>query len=187
MSRVTRREWYERVNATWGDHPMQMPLTPEEAVRAARKLYRFETGRSYLKPIRVGSGRIITGYASRGLVVNPNRRHATDAGWRDVVHCLSHAFCPRPHGGEHARCEIRFIKEVLKRGWLDGSLKDEPKPEKPPVDKRAVKYARTLTAIKRWETKAKRADTALKKLRRSLRAQERVMSSGDFIATMTVH
>jgi hypothetical protein len=39
----------------------------------------------------------------------------------------------------------------------------EPKP-KPVIDVKAVRYARVLTAIKVWETKAKRAKTALRKL-----------------------
>ena len=39
MSRITRREWYARVNAAW---PTPLPpLTGPEALRAFRRLYRY--------------------------------------------------------------------------------------------------------------------------------------------------
>lgn len=46
---------------------------------------------------------------------------------------------------------------------------------KPAVDPRAVKYERTVAAIARWESKAKRATNALRKLNRSKAAQLRHM------------
>ena len=48
------------------------------------------------------------------------------------------------------------------------------KPAKPPVDPRAVKLARTLASIKRWEAKERRAKNALKKLRRRQSYYERL-------------
>jgi len=180
MGKVTRKEWYRRVNAAW---PGTVPtLTAEEAVRAAKKLYRFAMGFSWTGPVVVTSGnrntwvraRRVNGAWERVLVVNPEH------GWHDLVHLLSHYCHERTaHDGEHghnaahARAEMRMIKEVVRRGWLDGKLKDEPKPEPPPIDPRAVKLERTDASIARWEAKLRRAENALKKLRRRKRAMER--------------
>jgi hypothetical protein len=173
MAKVTRREWYRRVNAAW---PAKVPpLTADEAVRAARKLYRFAMGYTWRGPVRVTSGRRYTWIRHGVLVVNPEH------GWKGLVHLLSH-YChdrsvgadEQGHNAAHARAELRMIKEVIKRGWLAGTLVPKPKPAPVPIDKHAEKVARTEAAIKRWTTKQKRAETALRKLRRRLRALERV-------------
>jgi|SRR5262245_49739930 len=179
MARVTRKEWYRRVNASWPEHVP--PLTAEEAERAAKRLYRFVTKSTYTGKVVVTSGRRYSGQRwvrttnslvwERRIVVNPER------GWRDLVHELSHAWEAHAgthgHNATHARLEMRMIKEVVRRGWLEGKLKDTPKPAPAPVDVRAVKMARTAAAIERWEKKLRRAETALKKLRRRQRAYER--------------
>jgi hypothetical protein len=158
MAKVTIREWYERVEALWVPHMPLPALTAEEAIRAARKLYRFIYGHKFPYSIRVTSGNRYT----RMRAVNPDR------GWHGLVHSLSHNFDPnrKPHSGGHARLEIRMIKEVIKRGWLSGSLKqpEKPKPEK--RDERAAKFLRVEAAIERWEAKLRRAQNALKKLER---------------------
>ena len=51
-------------------------------------------------------------------------------------------------------------------------LEHKPRKTRPAVDIQAVRHQRTLASIKRWETKLKRAQTALKKLR----AQDRYYS-----------
>lgn len=171
--RVTRKEWYSRVNAAW---PAELPpLTPDEAIAAARKLYRFAKGRSYTGTVYATTGRRYSGFTSKGLAVNaggPGFAHY--GGWESMAHSLSHHFAAHlPHGGAHARLEIRMIKEVIKRGWLSGSLKKSERPAKPKPDAKALKYARTVAGITRWEAKQRRAQNALKKLRRSLAAQNR--------------
>lgn len=174
MARVTRREWYRRVNDAWPD---KVPaLTADEAVRAARKLYRFAMRRTWTGDVRVTSGRRYTWIRHGVLVVNP------DQGWHQLVHMISH-YChdrlhPDVHGhnAAHARAELRMIKAVVRRGWLDGRLRSEPKPETQPptvADVRAEKRARIEQRIKRWTTKRKRAETALRKLARQLRALDR--------------
>lgn len=176
---VTRAEWYARVTATWP--PGELPaLTDAEALKATRKLYRFAKGRTCRLQVRIGTGNTVTGYETHGgIVVNPNRvrrgpmRHR--AGWEDVVHLLSHAFYSGPHGGQHARFEMRMIKEVIKRGWLSGTLRTAPPAVAPAADPRDVKRARTVAAIGRWEAKERRATNALRKLRRSLAAQDRAI------------
>lgn len=175
MARVTKKEWYERVNAAW---PVQVPeLAAEEAVAAVKKLRRFVRGREQSRGavvVRVRKGKVLgneyRAFATGGrdekgrvvLYVNPAR------GWRELVHDMSHRYGPDGHNSEHARCERRMIREVVRRGWLDGKLRV---PEKPPAQKpdiRAMKRQRTEQAIERWEAKERRATTALKKLRRRL-------------------
>ena len=172
MSKVTRAEWYERVNAAWPTGPLPR-LTAEEAIRAGRRLYRFRMKRTFRGPVKVTSGNRYTWIRRGEMLVNPGH------GWHGLVHLLSH-YChsrrhpeENPHGGEHARCEIRMIKEVIRRGWLDGRLKSEPKPE-PPKPTADTKLAGLRAREKRWITRSKRAATALKKIRRSIKRLERL-------------
>jgi hypothetical protein len=172
MSHVTRTEWYERVNATW---PRPIPqLTAEEAIRAAKRLYRFGMKRTWRGPVRVTSGNRYTWIRRGEMVVNPSH------GWHGLVHLLSH-YChhrnstvfDKPHGRKHAQLEIRMIKEAIKRGWLDGKLKSEPKVKaKPPTPN--DKLERLRLREKRWITRTKRAATALKKIRRAITRLEKI-------------
>lgn len=161
MSRVTIRKWYERVNSTW---PAEVPpLTKDEAIRAAKKLYRFVRHETFRGTVTVTSGRNYSRAARYSIVVNPDR------GWRDLIHDLSHWLCRDRHGGSHARVERRMIKEVLKRGWLEGNLKSTPKAIVRPVEKR---YSNAVNNLKRWRSKLKRAETAIKKLERRVKYYE---------------
>ena len=164
---VTRKEWYQRVNAEWPD--VVPELTADEAVRALRKLWRFATGETMERQIIVTSGNRYT--RRRGVwYVNPER------GWKDLVHILSHYTERSGHNGKHARMERRMIREVKRRGWLTGSLRLEPKPESPRKDVRAERYQRIQARIAKWEAKQKRAERALAKLRRQVRYYERVVA-----------
>lgn len=171
MSRVTRKEWYRRVNAAWP--AVVPPLTDDEAIRAGRKLFRFAKGYTFRGDVVVTSGRRYTWVRNGTMYVNPSH------GWRDLVHFLSHYCVPGKHGAEHARAELRMIKQVIRRGWLDGRLKTAPKPEPPPPslnEARVEKMQRIEQRIARWESKRKRAETALKKLRKSRRYYERLVA-----------
>jgi hypothetical protein len=172
---VTRKEWYRRVNAAW---PATVPpLTPEEAVRAFRRLYRYAFKRTYTGYVRVATGNRRTGReyqwatGTRGWRVNPSH------GWKDLVHILSHYASPGVHGGKHARMELRLIRQVLQRGWLDGKLRPVVPPIPPAMptaaDKRVVRMQRLLQREARWAAKLKRAERALRKLRRQRRYYER--------------
>lgn len=167
---------YQYVNVTW---PAQVPtLTGEEAVRAAKRLYRHIMARPWPGEVRLTSGNRYT-YPRRGvLYVNPEGHHF--GGWRDLVHDLSH-HCfrrrhpdRRPHHWTHANLERRMIQYVLEQGWLDGALKPKAKAA---VDARQRRYQRVLARIKAWETKRKRAENALKKLRQQRRYYERVLAA----------
>lgn len=56
-----------------------------------------------------------------------------------------------------------MIAHIVEQGWLDGRFKKAPK-EAP--DKSKIKRDRIDASIARWEAKARRAETALRKLRR---------------------
>ncbi len=58
---------------------------------------------------------------------------------------------------------------------LPERMTEEPRKPKAKPDRQQTAYTRTLAAIKRWETKAKRAETALKKLRRRQAYYEKTM------------
>lgn len=170
MSKVTISEWYERVTACWpeGEHR----LTPEEMIKAAKKLYRFAMGRPWglRMDVKQTSGNRRAFDIWRGEVCINTERAMNGA--YGLVHAMSH-YCHRelnpsvrPHGAVHARLEMAMIKEVVKRGWLDGTLKVKPKPAAVKPDPRQVTYDRILAGIERWEKKENRAKNALKKLRR---------------------
>lgn len=177
---TTIRQFYEtRVNALWPDGLPK--LTAEEARRAARRLYRFVMKRKCPYPIVATKGNrysYIRAVGRRGwqtkrktsLVVNYER------GWQAMVHELSHTFFRRlrpgdkPHDRPHAGLEASMIQYVLDHGWLDGKLAAKPKAT---VDVRTKRKQQTLDGIARWETKLKRANNALKKLRRRLAYYER--------------
>lgn len=180
MSRVTRKEWYRRVNEAWPE--TIPPMTPAEAMRAGRRLYRFVTGKTWTGPVKLTTGRRRNDVRRGVMYVSASPNYGQSA-WENLVHDLSHDFAffagvASSHGGEHARLERRMIKEVVDRGWLDGALKDAAKPEMTReeriVEERLTTLARVDVLIEGWERRAKRAVNALKKLharrRRALKA-----------------
>ncbi len=134
MSRVSRREWYRRVNECWPE--TVPPMTAEEATRAARRLYRFVTGKTWTGPVKVVSGRRDNDVRRGIMYVSPSGVRDQQTGrhaWDRLVHDFSHRLASSAgidpsHGGEHARLERRMVKEVVDRGWLDGALKAAAKP-----------------------------------------------------------
>jgi hypothetical protein len=162
---------YHSVNGQWPAPASQLPkLTGPEALAAAKRLYRIGMGRAFTGKWKLTSGNRYT-WPRRGVFyVN------AEAGWWRLVHDLSHHIHHRKHPGKkphdfrHAFVERELIKEVVSRGWLDGKLR---RPERPEPDVTAIRHQRVLEAIARWERKAKRAETALRKLRRQRAYYER--------------
>lgn len=159
---------YTSVNNAWDGVTVTTP-TPTEAIRAARRLYRKWMGRAYTGKWKTTSGNRHTWERYGVFSVN------TDS-WDRVVHGLSHWVHRRLHPGEephhhtHAVIESEMREYMAAEGWLEGRLRPA---EKPPVDPAAVRYARACAAIERWERKRKRAETALRKLRRRKAYYER--------------
>jgi hypothetical protein len=174
VKQYTPIDIHKPVAPLWPD-PLP-PLTAYEAERAARRMWRYAKGETYTGKVHIGTGNRINWYAKGVLTVNPSR------GWKHLIHELSHYFFydanpgERPHSKYHARWEIKLTKEALKRGWLDGKLK-KPEVSKPVVDPRLRKLALVEAGIKRWETKAKRAKTALAKLERKRRYYQKALAS----------
>lgn len=170
---------YTVVNSKW---PASIPaLSREEAISAAKRLYRFAVKKPLPVPIKETSGRRYTAMrfddtGKRVLLLNTNGGYCT---WKDLIHFMSH-ICHRRisrepgHGLAHRRLEAEMIEYVIRSGWLDGKLK-RPKKEKPQptkADVQTVRYQRIVARIKAWETKKKRAETALKKLAKARRYYE---------------
>lgn len=158
---------YRTVNEAWGRPRAELPaLTYPEAKAAVRALCRVAG--VPLKPaikMKETSGNRYTWVRSMVYYINPGN------GWWHLVHDVSHR-ChrrlhrgARPHDPKEAYLERRLIEHVVASGWLDGKLK-RPVRQKPKADVKAVRHARVLARIKKWEAKRKRAETALKTLRR---------------------
>jgi hypothetical protein len=173
----TMTDKYQSVNGQWPAGDLPVP-TEQEAVAAVKRLYRLVMKKPLRLRTKITSGRRYT-YARRG-VMHVNAKGHYFGGWRDLVHDLSHHCHYRlhpghkPHDGRgtHAWIERQMIEHVVNSGWLDGKLRREPK-AKPVVDMKAVRHQRALASVKRWEAKLKRAETALRKLRRQARYYER--------------
>lgn len=171
-------EKYQSVNGAWPDGELPIP-TPQEAVSAAKRLYRLVMKKPYRGKIKVVSGNRRTYIRWGTLQVNPNGRHF--GGWKDLVHGLSHT-CHRrlhpghkPHDGRgtHAWIERQMIEHVVNSGWLDGRLK---RPEKVPIDWQAARHERIIKRLVAWQAKRKRAENAIKKLNRQAAYYDRVLN-----------
>lgn len=176
MRMTTIAEWYKRVEAAW---PSNVPaLTADEAVKAARRLYRFTMKRTWMGPVEVTSGNRYAWIRRGVMVVNPEH------GWKGLVHLMSHAFHNRinddkPHSRSHARLELKMIKEVIKRGWLGGILQPEPRPTITPQDSARMRVERIDVLLGKWESKQRRAENAIKKLTRQRKYYANKAASGE--------
>lgn len=164
---------YESINAAWRASGLP-PVTREEVTRALAILCRKfggtqHGGPSMVRPFRRKRVRVCWISLKGGTL---------DKGWPRLAHDLSHdlfeARHPRlkQHHPAHAAVEREVSEYIIASGWLTGSLKRKaatPSRAERVADKRASVEAR----LARWETKARRAATAIKKLRRALKSYER--------------
>lgn len=170
-----RRVKYAHVNGQW---PETIPeLTGPEALSAAKRLYRFAMKRAFRGRWKLVSGNRYTWTQSGVFCVNPKRTGASQPGWHDLVHMMSHHCARRlhptakPHGPQHHFIEKEMVEYVIKSGWLDGKLKPKPPAPKP------TEHDKVLIGLKRWEAKRKRAETAIRKLKRRAKYYERKMAA----------
>lgn len=167
---------YQSVNSRWPEGTRDgrdLKPTPQEAMSAAKRLYRFAMKKPFRGKVVLTSGRRYTWIRNHVLHVNPDYG---DGGWHELVHLMSH-YCShrlfpnaKGHGPQHAFLEREMIEYVVKSGWLEGRLRRK---EKPKADPKQTRRALTDAAIKRWQTKAKRAQNALTKLKRRLAYYDR--------------
>jgi hypothetical protein len=163
---------YDAVRAALPD--VLPPTTKEEARRAAQRIQRhFRTDDS-----KRMYGRLLP----RGIRMH--RDWVGEYGWLNIIHDMSHRIFgyhyphKRPHDPLHAHYETEVAKYVVASGWLDGTLKPKVKPPKPKPtadEIRAADIAKLEAAIKRWTTKAKRANTAIVRLNRKLNRIRRLV------------
>lgn len=97
-------------------------------------------------------------------------------GWGRLIHDVSHIVFAarhpfaRPHDGGHAALEREMAEYVVRKGWLV----PRPRQDKPnSIDRKKERQHRLLVRLKRWESKHRRAENALKKIRRALARHER--------------
>jgi hypothetical protein len=104
----------------------------------------------------------------------PTQGH--DTGWGRLIHDVSHIVHEyrhpkaRPHDLLHAQIERNVQVFVELQGWLV----ERRTPTKPIISqRRELRRLKLCARLARWRTKAKRANTAIRKLNRQLRALER--------------
>ena len=170
---------YAQVNGAWPDD--LKPPTPKEALAGAKRLIRLayrianEDREIKISVPRLGKMKITSGrrytYPRRGVwYVNPNNKHFYFDGWRGIVHGISHwagrRFWPGedPHSPRHVWIEKVMVDYAVKH-FLAGQLA-RPTKDKPQADPIATRAKRVADAIGRWEAKKRRAENALRKLRR---------------------
>lgn len=177
---IKMAERYQSVNGAWPSGKLPVP-TAQEAMSGAKRLYRLAMGRAWKGKWIPTSGRRHTWPKRNVFYVNPDQRGGF-GGWKSIVHGVSH-YCHRqlhpnqkPHGGSHAFIEKGMIEHVVNSGWLDGKLK---RPEKPKADTdvKQLRRQRIMTRIDTWEAKRKRAERALRKLRRQARYYDRMLAA----------
>lgn len=169
---------YREVCAAWPD-PMPIP-TEREAIAGVKRLVRVAHRHAVEEGVhfglskyhyRITTGRRWTQMRNRTWHINCNGRYL--GGWGDIVHCVSHwahgKYWPREksHGPRHVFIE-RMLTDYAIKHFLDGKLVRPLKP-KPAVSAKAKRAASVTARIKKWEAKKRRAESALRKLRKQER------------------
>jgi len=178
---VSRRR-YASLDDIW---PAQLrPPGPQEAISAARRLWRKFASAPFSGAVRATSGNRYTAIRRGVLYVNPDcKTDPAGGGWRSLVHDLSHLVHARvhrkakAHAAGHVWYEREMARYVVAQGWLDGRLARPARPAPDPDMRRRKAEARLRARLARWEAKQRRATRAIAKLKRSLRAMERRCAS----------
>ena len=170
--RPTPDDYNRVVNSIWEKVPGKQIVNvhPNLAVNYVRAFWKAETGRKFRWKIRIGTGNRRTWLRSGVFTVNPKQ------GWRYLNHDMSHFIERRvtgeAHTDSHLRRERNGAQLIVRRFLRDEPYEPKPKKER---DLPAERAARVENRIKKWEAKAKRAQTALKKLRQKKRYYDRVL------------
>lgn len=173
---------YAEVNKVWAGVKLA-PITVAESHVLCRKLLRKFGPKNKLRP-----GRILLPWflgrpnRSWGRTTESYDRHHVRQGLPKMVHDTSHWVHEKlhPHAkthcAPHAALEKAMAEHVVAQGWHLPKAKPVAPPKPSKAEVRAGKLAQTDAAIRRWETKAKRAATALRKLRRRKAGLERALA-----------
>ena len=153
------RPRYQRANAWPNEIP---PLTRDEAAKAVQRLWK-KFGNIGWTP------RLAPEKVRRVWIPAKPPFNTLHRGWRRLVHDMSHRIARHlhpnrpPHDLRHEWLEGEMVEYVLSTDWLQGGLKPKEKPARPAQE---LRYERVLVRLASWERKAKRAENAIKKLRR---------------------
>lgn len=167
--------------------PMTPPITRAEAQRAAAKIYKhfgkaeFRSA-NFDQPIKYTRAVARRCWAS----TKPTPGADPDKGWPRLIHDVSHHIFGRrhprfrPHDGGHATLEREIAEYVVTQGWLcEGSpLRPKAAPKLCRAHLQAARLARIEAAIQRWGAKQRRAENALRKLKRQHRVALRAAHAG---------
>ena len=178
-NKYVNSEW-EKVYSEIGQKGLPIP-SDQEAITGSKRLYRKFMGRSFKGEIKIISGNKYTRISGAVMYINPNRKSrygwhlGFSGGWEQIVHTLSHWIGHRKfdegHGTKQLWLEAKMTKYVLKNKFYLGALKSKKKiVVKDPVVERAKSVERRIV---KWETKLKRTQSALKKLRKQQRYYEK--------------
>lgn len=170
---------YAAVNAAWPGDKYPAP-TPQEAISGTKRLIRLahrlainDGAVPKQTRLRRYKFKIVTGRRRNGpnlgvWAVNPNENGYW--GWHEIVHSVSHwaqrhYWGGQSHGPRHVWIENELTRYAIKN-LIDGQLRRPGKSKPDPVTVRAASVAKR---IKQWEAKKRRAESALRKLRKQER------------------
>jgi hypothetical protein len=192
---------YAAIATIWKDAPRAPSMSDAEVALVAKTIYKLGMGRAFKGVVKLTKGNRHT-WVYRSIGRRPGA-HSTkemrvnyEKGWAEIIHGLSHYIHRRkpmkrrrkmPHSSQHSALELRLVRAVMSSIYFRDLRQKmiEKAIEAGPLDRsdirkiaermtaKRLRYQRVLARIKSWETKAKRAQTALRKLRRSRAAYER--------------
>lgn len=152
-----------RAHANLRRHQGRLPTWDRTEFRVLRRLRRTHTsGHAYL-----GGG--------RAVLTLPCPRCKTRDAYRLVWHEMQHLY-----GYTHRQMGAYYPPDdetARACSGLPEVLEEQAPRARPPIDRQARELARIEAGIQRWTTKAKRADTALKKLRKRRAYYARALAS----------
>lgn len=157
------------------------PLTMVEALRAARRLTRHFGAVHFGAPHQLAPARLPT--RARRCWASTRADVVLDKGWQRLVHDVSHDVFQhrhpslKPHHPTHARIEREMVAYVIERGWLGGTLAPKAPRALSLEERRAEKRASVEARLARWQTREKRARTAVRKLRATLKRMARAAAT----------
>jgi hypothetical protein len=169
----TAQEYHDLFRGLWatlGDPP----LTEREAAAAMRRLTRHVLGVSEFGEVKFSTrlthntyayGTKYTDYGERWCIsINPR------FGWEQMIDTLA-PYLEGAYTRETTttlagieRMKVRLTHEVIKRGWIAGTLVPPPKAPPSKEVKIRARIKRIEMLKKQWERKSKRAANAVNKL-----------------------
>lgn len=156
---------YDDVNNAWGGQPLPPITTADAAPIFARLVRRFGVKKTKAQIPRWARDGRRCWAAPRGTDTSNPRANGLPRLVHDASHYAFDKLHPtfKTHSAAHADLEKRMIEHVIAAGLHLPKIRPTPSPDQAV----AVALAKVEARIKRWQTKAKRAATALRKLGRT--------------------